>query len=222
MQCSDTVTGIVTFPYFHKWSDVNRWIDNVPESFSVYIINPRLLFYGLGTVGLFLTPNYYNGVYIELCNRFIIALTGFPLFLTYSMEESVEAINYLDLELSKKDFINESYHFSNGNGGLLKMLTFWKDNDQVAIPSIDENYRLYLDVQPYFPHDDINFIRVKSDRSFELVHEDTGEVLGEFKEFFLDGSFNVIYTEKGEFKLSDLQLNNLNNGKYDFKLTDSD
>ncbi|MBR0372285.1 MAG: hypothetical protein IJH63_16500 [Methanobrevibacter sp.] len=56
-----------------------------------------MLFYGWGTVGLFLTPKFYNGIAIEECNHYIIGLTGYPLFLTFSLEEEVEKIKYVDL-----------------------------------------------------------------------------------------------------------------------------
>ncbi|MBQ2613141.1 MAG: hypothetical protein IJG19_04620 [Methanobrevibacter sp.] len=95
---ADTIRGIITFPYFHTWEQIKDWIDKVPgDNFSVYIINPILLFYGWGTVGLFLTPKFYNGIAIEECNHYIIGLTGYPLFLTFSLEEEVEKIKYVDL-----------------------------------------------------------------------------------------------------------------------------
>ncbi len=137
----DTITGIITFPYFHNWEDVNEWIGKVPDSSSVYIINPHLLFYGLGTVGLFLTPKFYNGFNIELCNRFIITLTGYPLFLTFTMDDYVDEINHTDLRLCREDFVEEVYSFSDNDYGLLKILNFWRDNMEVKIPLIDEIYK---------------------------------------------------------------------------------
>lgn len=215
---SDTVTGVITFPYFNQWRNVKEWIDNVPESFSVYIINPILLYYGLGTVGLFLTPKYYSGYNMELCNRFIISLTGYPLFLTFSMDDEVDEINHADLGLCKDNFVNELYSLSNDNKSLLKMLNFWKDNEDVRIPLIDEIYKKYLDFQPYYPYGSINFIKINSTKSFRVIHEDTGEILGIFKEFTLDEPFKVIHTENGEFNLSAKQLKDLLDGKYDFVL----
>ena len=214
---SDTVTGIVTFPYFHNWEGINNWIDKVPEdNFSVYIINPILIYYGPGTVGLFLTPKYCGGYVIELCNRYIISLTGYPLFLTFSSEENVERISYVDLELSVDDFINELYESGEKSRSLLKVLNFWKENDDVSIPSVDENYECYMDVQPYHACNDLNFMKIISKKPFKLVHEDTKKVLGTFKEFSLDAPFKVIDTENGEFKLSQSQVDDLLNGKYDF------
>ena len=217
ISCADTVTGIITFPYFHDWDEVKDWIDKVPEdNYSVYIINPILLFYGAGTVGLFLTPNYYGGYHIELCNHYIIGLTGYPLFLTFSMKEEVEEICYTDLELSKENYVKELYELSGKNKCLLKMLNFWKDNETVRIPLIEDRYEYYLDVQPYRCFSEINFIKIYSKKPFSLVHEVSKKSLGPFKEFSLDNAFNVIDTEKGEFVLSDEQLNDLLEGKYDF------
>lgn len=110
VDCPDTVTGIITFPYFHNWDEIKDWIDKVPENnYSIYIVNPILLFYGIGTVGLFLTPKFCNGTTINYCNRYIIGLTGYPLFLTFSMEDDVDEIKYVDLELSKENFVNDIY-----------------------------------------------------------------------------------------------------------------
>ena len=153
---SDTVTGVITFPYINDWNDIKKWIDCVSETFSVYIINPVLINYGIGTVGLFLTPKFYNGMNIELCNRFIISLTGYPLFLTFTMDETVDEINYVDLGLCKEDFVNGLFSLTNEGNGLLKMLNFWKDNDCVSIPLIEEIYDKYLDFQPYHIHDHIH------------------------------------------------------------------
>ena len=214
---SDTVTGVITFPYFHGWEDVKYWIDRVPESFSVYIINPILLFYGLGTAGLFLTPKYYTGYNIELCNRFIITLTGYPLFLTFTMDEDVEKITHVDLGLCKENFVEEIYSISNHNEGLLKVLEFWKNNEEISIPMIDGNYKEYLDFQPYLAHCDVSFMKIASTKPFKLVHEDTGDILGTFREFMLFEPLSMIKTENGEFKLSDKELKDIIGGKYEFR-----
>lgn len=75
-------------------------------------------------MGLFLTPKFSNGYAINCCNRFIIGLTGYPLFLTFSTEDDVDEIKYVDLELSKENFVNEIYESSSENKSLLKMLNF--------------------------------------------------------------------------------------------------
>ena len=73
-----------------------------------------------------------------------------------------------------------------------------------------------MNVQPYFPYNNINFLKIISKVPFKLVHEDTKNILGTFKKFLLDAPVNVIYTDNGEFKLSKNQLNDILNGKYDF------
>lgn len=221
ISCPDTVTGIITFPYFHDWNEIKDIIDKVPEdSCSVYVLNPILIYYGLGTAGLFLTPKYCNGINIESCNQYIIGLTGYPLFLTFSMENNVEEIHFVDLGLSKEDFINELYVLSSENKSLLKMLNFWNKYEEVNIPLVEEQYEYYLDVQPYYAFNEINFIKIISKKQFKLVHEDTNQVLGPFKEFSLDESFKVIDTENGELKLFDYELRDLLDGKFDFLIDD--
>ena len=210
IQSPDTVTGVITFPYFNSWGEIHDWIKRVPQNnYSVYIINPLLINYGMGAVGLFLTPKYRDGYVIELCDRYIIGLTGYPLFLMFSNEENVEEINYVDLKLSIDDFIDEFCKSGRKNKCLLKLLNFWKDNDEVSIPSVEDNYKSYMDVQPYFPYNNINFLKIISKVPFKLVHEDTKNILGTFKEFLLDAPVNVIYTDNGEFKLSKNQLNDI-------------
>ena len=217
ISCPDTVTGVITFPYFNHWEEIKNWIDKVPEdNYSVYIINPILIYYGPGTVGLFLTPKYYNGIYIELCNRYIIGLTGYPLFLTFSSEEKVDKIKYVDLELSKENFIKELYELSGENKSLLKMLKFWDEYEEVSIPLAESQYNRYLDVQHYHAFDEISLIKIISKKQFKLVHEDTKHILGPFKEFSLDKTFKIIDTEYGELKISDCELKDLLDGKYDF------
>ena len=219
VRCADTITGVITFPYFNNWDDIKKWIDKVPEnSYSVYIINPILLFYGIGTVGLFLTPKYYNGYYIEQCNRYIIGLTGYPLFLTFSTEDSVDEMNYVDLELSKENFVAEIIELSGNDKCLSKMLNFWKDNDDVSIPLIESCYEDYLDVQHYLYPGTINFVNIKSKRPFKLVHEDTKEELGSFREFFFNGQLNVINSEDNGLTISEKQGKDLLDGKYDFNI----
>ena len=96
------------------------------------------------------------------------------------------------------------------------MLNFWKDNEDVSIPLIENTYKYYLDVQPYRAYNEISFIKIISKKPFKLVHEDKNQILGSFKEFTLDEVFKVIDTDNGEFKLSDEQLDDLLKGKYDF------
>ena len=76
----------------------------------------------------------------------------------------------------------------------------------------------YLDFQPYYPYNTLDFIKLKSKKAFKIVHEDTGEILGTFKEFSLDAPFKIIDTENGEFKITDEQLKDLLEGKYDFMI----
>ena len=63
---------------------------------------------------------------------------------------------------------------------------------------------------------EINFIKMISKKPFMLVHEDTNQILGPFKEFELDKAFKVIDTDKGEIELSDEELDDILKGKYDF------
>lgn len=220
LNCADTVTGIMNFPYLN-WEEVGEWISKAPKHWGVYIINPCLLNYHFNAIGLFLTPTYYNDVYITLCNWYIVSVTGYPLFLKYSSESEVEPIEgYPLLSVnSVEDFVEKLLSFSDDKC-LKKLLYFWRDNDCVSSVDLDNNYECFKEFQPYYGWTDINFIRLVSELPFELVHEDTGRSLGCFKEFSLDKSFKVIDTEFGEKSLDDEELKDLLEGKYNFVLVE--
>ena len=215
----DTVTGIVTFPYFQNWDEVENWINQVPlDNYSVYIINPILIFYWMGTVGLFLTPKYYDGTYIELCNRYIISLTGYPLFLTFSNDENVDEIKCFDYDLSKSTFVRDYFELGENNIALCKLLNFWCENSCVSIQQFEDEFKNYMSLQPFSHSDSIRFIKIISKIPFKVVHEDNSEVLGSFKQFRFNAFTNKIETDNGDIKLTDLQVNDLLNGKYDFSI----
>lgn len=106
--------------------------------------------------------------------------------MTFSSKEKVDKIKYVDLKLSKENFINELYELSGENKSLLKMLKFWNEHQEVSIPLVEDQYRRYLDVPYYHGFDEITFIKIISKKQFKLVHEDTEHNLGLFKEFSLD------------------------------------
>ena len=220
INCSDTITGILTFPYL-QWEEVLEWSDKAPTNYMVYIVNPLLIFYGVGTYGLFLTPSYYEGAFIELCNNYIISLTGYPLFLTIA-KDLVDNIHIekLECDLSKEMFL-EDYLEIEEDKGLKKLARFWYTTSTVSVDYFDEYYEYYQCLQPYpqmNKYEDINYIRITSEAPFRLEHEKTGETIGTFHEFTLDARFNVIDTEKGEHHLTEKQTFDILNGEYDFIL----
>ena len=92
------------------------------------------------------------------------------------------------------------------------------DNEDVSIPLIESCYEDYLDVQHYLYPGTINFVNIKSKRPFKLVHEDTKEELGSFREFFFNGELNVINSEDNGLTISEKQGKDLLDGKYDFNI----
>ena len=98
------------------------------------------------------------------------------------------------------------------------MLDFWHDNDCVKVESFEYSFNDYKDNLPFSVWRDINFKQIKSSTPFVLFHEETGEILGPFNKFALDKSFKLADTNNGVLKLSDAQIDDLIEGKYDFKL----
>lgn len=216
IQEPETITGIMNFPYI-RWDTINEFIHNIPKGWVVFLINPILMRYARGSVGLFLTPKYADNYYIEECNSFIRLKTGYPLFLEYTNEENIQEIHFNKPKLSLESYVEEMKKIGN-NRGLSKLLDFWADNDCVKIDSFEYSFKDYQENLPFSVWHDINFKEIKSLTQFILVHEETGDELGPFHRFALDKAFKLADTNEGVLKLSDNQINDLIEGKYDFKL----
>ena len=175
--------------------------------------------YAEGSIGIFLTPIFEDNHYVEECNDFIKSRIGYDLFLEYVKRDEVEKIVFNNPDLSLEGYVEELKKFGK-NKGLTKLLDFWHDNDCVNVESFEYGFNDYKDNLPFSVWYDINFKQIKSIIPFDLVHEETGEVLGPFNKFTLDKSFKLADTEKGVLRLSDSQINDLIEGKYDFKLID--
>lgn len=212
----EVITGIMNFPYI-DWSAINKFIDELPAGWEILIINPILMRYYEGSVGLFITPIYEDNLFIDKCNSFIKLKTGYPLFLDYTNNEFVPQIHFDKPELTLESYVEEMKRYGK-NRGLSKLLDFWADNDCVKVESFEYSFRDYMDNLPFSVWENINFKQIKSFTPFELVHEETGEILGPFNKFALDESFQLADTNNGVLKLSDAQIDDLIEGKYDFKL----
>ena len=216
----ETISGIVNFPYINgNWEWIGDFISKVPDGWSVFVINPILMRYVVGsTVGLFLTPTYGMNHNIDNFNEFIVSRTGYPLFLTYVDWEDVIEILCKKPDLSKENYIAEIKRFSNRNRGLCKLLDFWYENDCVNVDLFDEGFMQFQDNQSFSAWQDINFQEITSNTPFCLIHEKTGEVLGPFRRFEMDESCRSAYTDCGVLELSVTQIDDLVGGKYDFKI----
>jgi hypothetical protein len=212
----ESITGIMNFPYI-QWDTIDEFINNIPKGWTAFVINPILMRYAEGSVGLFLTPKYLNNAFIEECNDFTRLKTGYPLFLEYANTENVAEIHYNKPELTLESYVEEMKKYGK-NKGLSKLLDFWADNDNVKVASFEYSFKDYMDNLPFSVWRDINFKEIKSITQFELIHEETGETLGPFHKFALDKSFKLADTDEGVLKLTDQQINDLIEGKYDFKL----
>ena len=214
----ETISGVMNFPYINNdWSWIERFIDKTPNDWSVFIINPILMKYAKGSVGIFLTPTYGKNNNISEFNGFVKSRTGYPLFFTYVNKENVEKIEFDKPKLTLEKYVEEMKNIGN-NRGLSKLLDFWANNECVKVDSFEYSFNDYKDDLPFPIWFDINFKEIKSFTQFKLVHEETGEILGPFHKFTLDKSFKLADTNNGVLKLTDAQINDLIEGKYDFKL----
>ena len=212
----EVITGIMNFPDI-QWSTINEIISELPIEWEILIINPILMRYTEGSIGLFVTPRYGDNLFIDECNSFIKLRTGYPLFLEYTNKEYVPEIKFNKPELTLESYVEDMKKYGK-NKGLSKLLDFWANNDCVSVSSFEYSFRDYMDNLPFSVGDDINFKKIKSYTPFKLIHEETGETLGPFHKFALDKSFKLADTNNGVLKLSDNQINDLIKGKYDFKL----
>ena len=214
----EVITGIMNFPYI-KWSTINKFIGEIPKGWEILIINPILMRYVKGSIGLFVTPIYADNLFIDECNSFIRLKTGYPLFLKYTNKEFVPQIHFETPVLTLESYVEDMKKYGK-NKGLSKLLDFWADNDCVKVKSFEYSFRDYRENLPYHSWQDINFKEIKSTTPFELIHEDTGEKLGPFYKFTLDKSFKLAETNNGVLGLSQKQVDDLIEGNYDFKFTD--
>ena len=213
---SEVITGIMNFPYI-DWSAINKFIDELPEEWEILIINPILMRYAEGSVGLFVTPRYADNLFIDECNSFIKLKTGYPLFLEYANNEFVPQIHFDKPDLTLESYVEEMKKYGK-NRGLSKLLDFWANNDCVTVTSFEYNFKDYKDNLPFSVWHNIDLKEIKSYVPFKLVHEETGEILGPFNKFNLDKIFKLADTDKGVLQLNDLQIEDLIEGNYDFKL----
>lgn len=211
----ETVTGIVTFPYIN-WNIINDYISDLPSGWSLFVINPCLIKYNPGSIGIFLTPTYAKNIFIDEFNNFIKSKTGYPLFLKYTNNQNISKIIFEKPDLSLKNFIKEMK--KHGNRSLEKLLDFWADNKCVDVSSFEYAYDNYKNNLSYPIWEDIDLKNISSSVSFKIVHENNSEISGIFKKFSLDKAFHLAYVDQGVLKLTDSQINDLIDGKYDFKL----
>ena len=214
----EVISGIMDFSYI-SWDKIKEIIDKLPGGWVVFIINPILMRYEKGSIGLFFTPKYKDNYYIEECNNFIKSRTGYPLFLEYVEKDTIEKIEFDKPELTIEKYVLEMKKYCQ-NKGLNKLLDFWQYNECVNIDAFEDSFNDFKDNIPYSIWDDINFKDIKSTIPFELIHEETGEVLGHYNRFCLDKSFKLADVDDGVLKLTDSQINDLIEGKYDFKLVE--
>lgn len=212
----ETITGIMNFSDI-KWNEIIHIINNLPEGWEIFIINPVLMRYDK-IIGLFLTPEYADDIFIDECNSFIKLKTGYPIFLEYTNEKFVPEILFDKPELTLECYVEEMKKYGK-NKGLDKLLDFWVNNDCISVYSFEYNFKDYKNNLPFSVWHDIDLKEIKSYIPFELVHEETDETLGPFHKFTLDKSFKLADTNNGVLQLNDSQIEDLIEGKYDFKLT---
>ncbi len=212
----EIISGIMNFPYIN-WNEIEKIILKIPRGWRVFIINPILMRYAKGSIGFFLTPKYHDNYYINECNEFIKSRTGYPLFLDYVNKNEVRKIQFNKPDLSLENYVKIMKEYGK-NKGLDKLLDFWANNECVKVSSFESSFEDYQDNLPHLVWHDINFKEIKSNIPFELIHEESGEKLGPFKKFNLDKSFKMADVDTGILELSDSQIDDLIEGKYNFIL----
>ena len=215
----EIIAGVMNFPYIYE-KELKEFIEGTPVGWETYLINPVLMNYG--TIGLFLTPEYCDGAYIEEINGFILLKTGYPLFLKYDVYgtfKDIKPITYTELDLNVDDFIKR-FNFKD-NKGLAIMLDFWKENDCVSCVSFDTSFKDYSNNRPFSIYENINFKSIKSSKPFKITIPKLDIVLGAFKYFSLDCAFMCATIENNkEFCLFDEEMQCLIDGDFEISLID--
>ena len=145
----ETITGIMNFPHI-SFNEIEKFTDNIPIGWTVFVINPILMKYKKGSIGLFLTPKYANNYYIDECNEFIRLKTGYPLFLKYLDKKNIPEIHFNKPKLTLESYIKEMKKIG-GNKGLSKLLDFWVNNECVSVTSFEYSFKDYKAILQYSP-----------------------------------------------------------------------
>lgn len=186
-----TIRGIFNFPYV-SWEEINSIREELGPAWKLLILNPALIRYkSTFAKGLAFVLNGEPSFVDEL-NNHIKTVTGYSLFLEYSVESDVPPIEKEIVDVSKDKMVEIIMDDSEPAWNML--LTFWKDNDKFHCTQLDDAYRqfekgLSFGYSPIFNHK-----KLHSEVPFFIISEEYGITLGPFNYFSLDLEYFAYYT----------------------------
>lgn len=211
------IYGILTFPYmsFETLKDIiSSW---GTEFWNLYIINPALMKYAEGSLGLFITPKY-NG-YLQEINGISETLTGYELFYLWTDDSEINPI----IQNKEPDDINIWLeNLSDPNFPIMykKIVNFWFNNKEKGITSesLESSYFEFNHKMPYYPPSLMGITLKGID--FELFNPSTGWTTGKCNELSFDlASFNCIYVDHNEIVFTDKMIDEFKNGDFELKIS---
>lgn len=205
--------GVMTFPYmnFDKLKNIiYSWNTNF---WNIYIINPTLMKYANGSLGLFITP--VDEFAIEQCNGFFETLTGYKLFYLWTNSEELKPIMKKNIVPDDSEWIkmltDDEFPIMSQ-----KIIKFWLNNDDINCYSLKNSYFAFIHNMPFIiPTVMLTTIEGKD---FEMVDTVNGWTTGKCNTLEFDlKSFKCIYVNEKIIEFNEEMIQSLKEGNFELK-----
>lgn len=209
----ESLYGIMTFPY-QNFNFLKEIIDTWDTKFwNIYVINPVLMRYASGSLGLFITPKD-NYLILDI-NGYIKSLTGYKLFYNWT-DKDIKPI------MEDKHLMPDSFwveRLINDYAPIMceKIIKFWLNNkEDVECGELEHSYFSYKHHMP-FTITDVLLTTLKG--PIELVDTKTGWTTGVCRRLGFDiKSFKCVYVDRKIANFTEEQLEDFKNGDFELKL----
>lgn len=210
------LSGVISFPYT-TFEELGEIISSWNTKFwKLYIINPALMKYAEGSLGLFITPMSFE-IAIADYNGLFETLTGYKLFYLWADKDSIKPI------MQNKELKDDSEWFESLTDEEFpkmhrKIVKFWYDNkEKIKCFSLENSYfqfthKMQHDLPPL-----MSLTLQGSD--FEMFDTITGWTTGKCNRIEFDlKSFKCIYVDRREIVFTDRMLKNFKDGNFELKM----
>lgn len=208
--------GVVSFPYM-DFEELGEIISSWNTKFwNLFIINPALMKYVEGSLGLFLTPINFD-ISIAEYNGVFKTLTGYPLFYLWTNEKEIEPIRQ-----DKKPVAIHKWFESLTDKEFPKMykkiVKFWCDNkEKIKCYALETSYFQFTHKMPH-EYPPLMLLTLEGD-NFEMFNTKTKWSTGICHKLGFDlETFNCIYVNDKEIVFTKEMLNDFKDGNFELKM----
>lgn len=212
----DHLYGIMTFPYmdFERLSEIiSSWNT---KFWNLFIINPALMKYVEGSLGLFITP-INSDISISEYNGVFKTLTGYNLFYLWTNEKKIEPIRQnKKIEDISKWF--ESLTDAEFPKMYKKIVRFWFDNkEKIECYALENSYFQFTHKMPH-EYPPLIVLTLEGD-DFEMFDTKSGWSTGKCNKLGFDlETFNCIYVNDEEIVFTKEMLQDFKDGTFELKI----